>query len=199
MPTVLVETVFDIDFFAVLIDNRTRVRERICIRAICLVLFDQLRIVELIEAVAVFVVGEDFFVVVCDIRSLRIRPALVEDKTEDDRHGHTAVHLRVEQKRIVKREISVLVETVVVLLEQGFESRIVEAFFQHSFIIEVCVDIIENRKRNGTSRDVVLEGIVVVVEDILVVDELVKFIFSLVGFECVDFGLNTFYTRLFIL
>ena len=104
----------------------------------------------------------------------------------------------VKKKRIVISEIAVLVEAVVVLLEESFKSGIVEAFFQHAFIIVIRVDIIEYGKRDRTSCDVVVEAEVVVVEDVLIVDELVKLILSRIGFESVDFNLNTVDARLFV-
>ena len=192
LPSVLVEAVLDFYTVAVLIGDRARVFKLAAVR---FELFDEFGIVELIQAVAVLGVSESARSVV---RALSVGPALVEDKTQDDRHCHTTAHLCVKKKRIVIGEISVLVEAVVVLLEESFKSGIVEAFFQHAFIIVIRVDIIEYGKRDRTSCDVVVEAEVVVVEDVLIVDELVKLILSRIGFESVDFNLNTVDARLFV-
>ena len=172
-PAVFVEAVFDGDFVAVFVHEFAVVKE---FTAVCNEFSHFFGIVKLIQAVAVF--GETNFTGCVVITALRVFPTAVENETKNYGDSHTAVDLCVEKKRIVECVVSVVVETVVVCLEQRFDSCIFEAGFEHTFVVEVGVDIVNERKCERTTLHVIHESVIVVVEHVVGVYEVVEFVSS---------------------
>ena len=106
--------------------------------------------------------------------ALRIGPALVEDKTENNGNGHTSVHLRIEQKRVVEGLIAVVIEAVEVYVEQMLNPLVFKAFFQQIFIVGVNIDVVRNRQSQGSALNVVEHSIVKIIENVGAVNKVIK-------------------------
>ena len=147
--------------------------------------FERFGIVQLIQEVAVLLIHDIARVVP---RRLSVLIDVVKNEVHNNRDRHTAFDLRKEQMLIVKRQITVMIEVVVVAVEYGVEFRIRiycvvgETAFDSFNILAFFILIVYDSKCKCLTLSCVKcarrdeEGIVGIVENIVLIDKLVHLI-----------------------